>query len=162
MHTQAVRDFNWPVDLARCRRSRTEVPMTTVSALEVGQYCSGTVACVAPCWLNRPTDSSSTSASSRVSSNWLVRVKIELKVVFVYYQYDADWVNNKQVCVEPHQPALNTTLYPHLLLSAWSMVPEAIDRYLLQMSALSSKPVGHPCCCRSIGQTDVPTTDRYV
>jgi len=32
--------------------------------------------------------------------------------------------------------------------------PVAIDQYLLQTLALSSKPTGRRCCCRSMGQLD--------
>jgi len=52
-----------------------------------------------------------------------------------------------------------------LLLSA-----PAIERYQLQTPALSSKPAGRRCCCRSMGQThthslrqtDGRTFDRYI
>jgi len=33
----------------------------------------------------------------------------------------------------------------------WLQAPAAIDRYLLQTPALSSKPVGGGSCCRSTG-----------
>ena len=49
---------------------------------------------------------------------------------------------------------------PRLLLSASTRctAPAAIDRYLL----LSSKPASRCCCCRSTGQTNGRTPDRYI
>ena len=38
----------------------------------------------------------------------------------------------------------------------------AVDRYLLQAPALSSKPEARRCCCRSTGQTNGRTPDRYI
>jgi len=38
--------------------------------------------------------------------------------------------------------------------------PAAIDQYLLQTPALSSKPAGCRCCFRSMGQTDGQTDGR--
>ena len=40
-------------------------------------------------------------------------------------------------------------------------VPD-INRYLLQTPGLSSKPAAHRRCCRSTGQTDGRTHDRYI
>ena len=40
--------------------------------------------------------------------------------------------------------------------------PPAIDRCLLTMPELSSKPAGRLCCCRSTGQTDGRTPCRNI
>ena len=53
-------------------------------------------------------------------------------------------------------PRLLARGYPHLLLSAGCR--RTIDRCLLQTSALSSKPAGRRCLCRS----DVQTSDHYI
>jgi len=69
-------------------------------------------------------------------------------------------VRVKHVFVEPRPSALNTTLAAfaaerrRLQHGACSTAPATIDRYLLQTLAISSKPTGRRCCCRSTGQTD--------
>jgi len=57
---------------------------------------------------------------------------------------------------------LSTWRCPHLLLNAGacSTAPAVIDWYPLQTLALSSKPTGRRCCCRSMGQTDGQTDER--
>jgi len=42
-----------------------------------------------------------------------------------------------------------------------SMAPEAGDRFPAGR-ALSSKPAGRRCCCRSTEETDGRTLDRYI
>ena len=72
-------------------------------------------------------------------------------------------LKSSQVCSEPPPSALNMTLSvfgAERRLGACSTAPAAIDQYLLQIPALSSKPAGHRCCCRSTGQTDTRTDDR--
>jgi len=54
--------------------------------------------------------------------------------------------------------SLNTTL-PAFAAQRRRRVP-AVDRYLLQAPALSSKPAARRCCCRSTGQTDGRTDSR--
>jgi len=67
----------------------------------------------------------------------------------------------KQVCVEPRPSALDMTL-PAFAAERRRRVP-AIDRYLLQAPALSSKPAARRCCSRSTeGRTDGRTPDRYI
>ena len=61
----------------------------------------------------------------------------------------------------------STWHYPHLLISAsaCSTVPSVINRYLLHMPALSTQRQTRRlcrCCCRSMGQTDGRTPDRYI
>ena len=43
---------------------------------------------------------------------------------------------------------------PKFMRPACRVATAAIDRFLLPAPALSSKPAGRRCCCRSTGQTD--------
>ena len=61
-------------------------------------------------------------------------------------------------CVKPHPSALNMTL-PASAAEGERRIP-AIDRYLLQAPALSSKPAARRCCCQSTGQRDGRTDTR--
>jgi len=49
---------------------------------------------------------------------------------------------------------------------SWYSAPAAIDRYLLPVPELSSKPAARRCCCssteRTDGETDRWTPDRYI
>jgi len=54
----------------------------------------------------------------------------------------------------------STWRYPHLLLSARNTAPAAIDWYLLQTPALSSKPAGRSCCPSRDRQTDTRPLHR--
>ena len=74
-------------------------------------------------------------------------------------------LKSSQVCSEPPPSALNMTLSvfgAKRRLGACSTALAAIDQYLLQILALSSKPAGHLCCCRSTGQTHGRTPGRYI
>ena len=62
----------------------------------------------------------------------------------------------KQVCVE----ASSVGILPAFVSGACTTAPAAVDRYLLQTLALSSKPAGRRCCCRSMRQTDRRTNTR--
>ena len=66
----------------------------------------------------------------------------------------------KQVCVEPRPSALDMTL-PAFAAERRRRVP-AIDRYLLQAPALSSKPAARRCCSRSTGRKDGRTDGHPI
>ena len=74
----------------------------------------------------------------------------------------------QQVCVQPRPWAVNVTLPTYaaerpaaapLLLGAGFRCCRSI---FPARTALSSKPVARRCCCRSMGQTDGRTLDRFV
>jgi len=53
------------------------------------------------------------------------------------------------------------TVRPKFTRPACRATPAAVDRYQLAASVLSSKPAGRRCC-RSTGQTDGQTLDRFL
>jgi len=69
---------------------------------------------------------------------------------------------DKQVYVEPPPSGISMTVPAFAAEHRRAPAARCSYRYLLQTPALSSKPAGRRCCCRSMGRTDGRTLDRYI
>jgi len=67
---------------------------------------------------------------------------------------------DKQVYVEPPPSGISMTVPAFAAEHRRAPAARCSYRYLLQTPALSSKPAGRRCCCRSMGRTDVGPLHR--